>query len=526
MAIQLIPLDQIHDNPFNSRTQYDQERVKELASSIEQNGLQEIPKAHQLALDTYELAFGGYRLRAFKLLAKKDKEKWGSMPIDIEEIPDTQMAILSIEENLKRNDLTPMEVAYAIDKYFATFPDETEERLANKLSMTQGAISNMRRVVKLPKEVLQFVDDKKINFTMARELCTLQLQGLEPSFSTTRTDEQNMLESINCMLFHEQHIPNTIDGIRRAIHIIISRHYHTLDKEAPDGAPLFDPVKLKCFKCTKCIKTTETKGKSSFHCLDGSCWDANQEGARRKAEDEAAAKKKVEEEESARKEAERIKAEEETQPRIINLVSSERLQEKGDIYESYSTHLIKAGQSINTPFVDVENSYISAGDSKNIAGAKECYRVVPREAFTDETRTYNPPEGRTAEEYHNEIQKDPYGPFNGMLIKQVVNGELRDFVMVGPPVIFAPTEFPAQKPKPIPKPREPKIRTVITPPVAPVPSEENVGTKYSVSLTYSVIIDDRDIEEKELKSRLVTAWKEMSLEDEDEDAHFTYIKES
>ncbi len=108
------PLDLIDDNPFNPRTYYNPTKVKEKADSIRRNGLLQKPKA-RIREGRAQIAFGGYRRRAFRKLREEDKGKGHTtMPLEMVEMDDDQMTVYALDENLNRDDNTPIEIARAV----------------------------------------------------------------------------------------------------------------------------------------------------------------------------------------------------------------------------------------------------------------------------------------------------------------------------------------------------------------------------------------------------------------------------
>ncbi len=211
MAIEMVALELIDDNPYNPRSHYSRNKIDELAASIETVGLLETPKARRRD-GRIELAFGSLRKRAFHKLAKKDSEKWNAMPVDIELISDEQMFYFAVEENLKRADLTSIEVARGINTFLEKYSKVTEEKMAEALHMTQGNISNMRRVLRLPEGVLTKIDEGVINFTMGRELLVLaelpEAQTLGPDLHARgnprlKIRDQNVWRACHCRGYSE-----------------------------------------------------------------------------------------------------------------------------------------------------------------------------------------------------------------------------------------------------------------------------------------------------------------------------------
>ncbi len=450
MTIQQIPISQINDNLFNPRSTYDPTKIQELASSIEKNGLLEIPKARKVAIETYELAYGGYRLRAFKMLSTKDKSKWGSMPLDIIDIPDTSMAIFALEENLKRNTMSRVDTARAVAKYLQTFPNVKEQELAEKLSLSQGTVSNMVRVVMLPKEVLKYIDDEFLTFTMGRELCTLSdIDGL------TKGKTQSKQLMIDCIgLINTEGYPATVAGMKKAIHKVVNSTFLPLAKDAFTNPPVFDVA--ECQKCEKSIKTTDESGKVAYHCIDSECWNLKQQTARRHLEEEALAK--VAEEKAAREKADQ---EEAAKPADISQeinavrphtvkVDATRLVAGGDIFESWSAMKVIKGEDISNPFKDANGlEFVSIGDYEAIPGAKQAYRLLPKEAYSGEVKSFTPREGESNDDFRARLKSDPLGSYNGA----IANRQGKEYILIGPPVVFVPgMDEPETEAKPVPAP--------------------------------------------------------------------------
>lgn len=300
-----IPLELIDDNPFQPRSSYSRDTINEIAHSIKQVGLIHTPLARK-ADGRYEIAEGHLRKRAYLKLQKEEPKKWGTMPLDVREISDQDMALISLEENLRRKDITPIETARAVDKYLTSFTDQSETALAEKMNMTQGNISNMRRVLTLPAKILEKIDEGKISFTMGRELLVFKgfNAGEESTWSAKEKgnvkvpkDEEWLMAAATHQLGDRYGCPATVDGIKKSIFQVCSNEFRHLEfiggYYGSDKKPLFDAKELNCFKCEHCIKAYETKTQARHFCTDPKCWEKKQEAHKKKMA--AAAKKKMEE---------------------------------------------------------------------------------------------------------------------------------------------------------------------------------------------------------------------------------------
>lgn len=284
MTIEKIELELINDNPYQSRQTYHRQDIDELAASIRTHGLLQVPLARRRD-GNVELGFGHLRKRAFLKLAKEDPQAWPKMPLDIRDLTDREMALFALEENLKRRDILPIEVARAVDSYLTHFTNETEADIATQLHMSQGNISNMRRVLRLPQQVLEKIDQGRINFTMGRELLIFQ----------ELTDEKDlMLEAIRGLRTENSSYgePITVVGIQKCIHGVARSHMHALQKGSGWSykEPLFDTKEAGCAQCRQMIKTHLTKTQVVQWCTNKECWDRNQQQQKDRVAAEARAK--------------------------------------------------------------------------------------------------------------------------------------------------------------------------------------------------------------------------------------------
>ncbi len=303
MSVIKIDPEKVQDNPYQPRSHYPPKTIGEIAYSIEQIGIIHIPTGRQVN-DHYELAEGHLRKRAYIKLKKKDPKKFGEMPLDVKQISDRDMAIIALEENLRRQDITPLDQARAVDMYLVNFTDVTETALAKTLNMTQGNVSNMRRVLKCPKEVLQKIVDGKINFTMARELLIFQginLGKKQHSYGGQGDKERDekwlMLDAVKGV--GGQYGPAaTVDGIKKAIYGTCRDNMRHLEKGGSyygsENEPLFDTRAADCLKCPKMVRANETKSTVKHFCSDTACWDKKQEAHKKKMAAQAVKKRDAE----------------------------------------------------------------------------------------------------------------------------------------------------------------------------------------------------------------------------------------
>ena len=161
-----ISLDEIKKNPYQPRTYFNEEKLNELKESIEKNGLLQ-PIIVKKAVKGYYIIAGERRYRAFELLGRKE------IPAIIKEMTDEEMMVFAVLENLQREDLSALEESES----YRNLMDKmslTQEELAKKLGKSRPYIANSLRLLKLPAEIKNKLEQGVISVAHARTLLALK----------------------------------------------------------------------------------------------------------------------------------------------------------------------------------------------------------------------------------------------------------------------------------------------------------------------------------------------------------------
>ncbi len=161
----LIDIDEIVPNPNQPRRRFSEEEIKELAESIKEFGVLQ-PIIVREKNGKYEIVAGERRWRAAKIAGLS------RIPAVVKEVSDEEMMILSLVENLQREDLNPIERARAI-KILKEEMGLTDEEISKYLGKSRSTVTNILRILNLPLEVLDLVADGKISEGHARVLLRL-----------------------------------------------------------------------------------------------------------------------------------------------------------------------------------------------------------------------------------------------------------------------------------------------------------------------------------------------------------------
>lgn len=162
----LIPISQIEVNPYQPRTEFDQQALEDLAESIKLQGLIQPITVRRTSDRTYQLISGERRLRASKMAGIKE------IPAYVRTANDQQMLEMALIENIQRENLNAIEVALSFQRMI----DECrlkQEELGERVSKNRSTVTNYLRLLKLPPDIQASIRDGAISMGHARALITL-----------------------------------------------------------------------------------------------------------------------------------------------------------------------------------------------------------------------------------------------------------------------------------------------------------------------------------------------------------------
>lgn len=169
-----IEIEYIVANPYQPRTQFDDEALDELANSIRELGIIQPVTVRKLAENQYQLISGERRFRASKLVGLT------KIPAYVREADDQAMLEFALVENIQRENLNAIEVAISYQRLI----DEcslTQESLSHRVGKKRATVANYLRLLKLPAEIQIGLRDNLLSMGHARALITIdgQMQQLK-----------------------------------------------------------------------------------------------------------------------------------------------------------------------------------------------------------------------------------------------------------------------------------------------------------------------------------------------------------
>jgi len=152
--VQEINLELLHSNPFQPRINIKLEPLNELIASIKQNGLLQPIVVTKQKDNKYIIVAGHRRFEAYKEIGRKSIKA-----VVKEDLSDKDLAILSLTENIMRENLHPIENAIAMKNMLDNKVIENQTKLAEYLGLSKGYISKLMGILKLPIRVIELIKE-------------------------------------------------------------------------------------------------------------------------------------------------------------------------------------------------------------------------------------------------------------------------------------------------------------------------------------------------------------------------------
>ena len=245
-AIHQLSIEKIGPGPFQPRRTIGEERLKELALSIEGQGIiQPIVVRERAVVDSqtgvrYEIIAGERRWRAAQLA------NLGAVPAVIRAMSDASAVAIALIENIQRENLNPLEEAGAFQKLIIEY-EMTHQEVANAVGRARASITNTLRLLDLSAGVQELLNDAKINMGHARALLSL-------------TDPSMQLEVANLVVDKKLSVRDT-ENLVRSILKGTTKQKTEKQPEDPDIKRLEDSLTQKLGARVSIKHTKSGKGK-------------------------------------------------------------------------------------------------------------------------------------------------------------------------------------------------------------------------------------------------------------------------
>ena len=163
-----VAIQEIHPNPNQPRTHFNETQLQELSESISEHGVLQ-PLLVRKSAKGYEIIAGERRYQAAKIAGVEE------LPVIIKDVDDQEMLALALIENLQRSDLNPIEEAKGYRQLIQA-SGMTQEALSKAVSKSRSAITNSLRLLDLPEVVQDMLYDGKLSAGHARAILAVPFE--------------------------------------------------------------------------------------------------------------------------------------------------------------------------------------------------------------------------------------------------------------------------------------------------------------------------------------------------------------
>ncbi|HAJ57666.1 MAG TPA: chromosome partitioning protein ParB [Candidatus Omnitrophica bacterium] len=160
-----LELARIVPNRYQPRVDFNEEQLRDLVESVKEKGVL-APILVRRAGDKYEIIAGERRFRAARHL------KLDRVPVIVRDVDDKEALVLSIVENIQRQELNPIEEAHAFERLIKDF-SFTQETIAKAVSKDRSTVANCLRLLNLPLEVQKAISSGNLSFGHGKALLGL-----------------------------------------------------------------------------------------------------------------------------------------------------------------------------------------------------------------------------------------------------------------------------------------------------------------------------------------------------------------
>ena len=166
-AVSSLSISEIEANPFQPRTQFEKDALVELSDSIQELGIIQPVTVRKLGYGKYQLISGERRFRASQIAGLKE------IPAFIRIANDQEMLEMALVENIQRQDLDAIEVAFSYQKLMEECK-LTQEKMSERVGKKRSTVANYLRLLKLPAEIQLSIRTRDISMGHARALVNIE----------------------------------------------------------------------------------------------------------------------------------------------------------------------------------------------------------------------------------------------------------------------------------------------------------------------------------------------------------------
>lgn len=212
-----VEIDALKPGKYQPRSRMDEATLRELAASIKAQGVMQPILARSLEDGGYEIIAGERRWRAARLAGLD------SVPVLVRKVADQAVLAMALIENIQRENLNPLEEAVGIQRLIDEFK-MTHMAAADAVGRSRSAVSNLLRLLKLPRTVQDMLMEGRIDMGHARAL--LALNGAQQVAASNKIAAEGL-----SVREAEKLVQDMLNPVSRNVKVKVSRDILQLQEE-------------------------------------------------------------------------------------------------------------------------------------------------------------------------------------------------------------------------------------------------------------------------------------------------------
>ncbi len=178
-----IRLSDIDVDPGQPRKTFENQSLEQLSQSIIEHGVLQPIVLMPNGIGRYKIIAGERRFRAARMAGLTE------IPAIVKDVSTQSAKEIALIENLQREDLDPVEIAYGYKSLMESF-NLTQDEISNKLSIPRSSIANSLRILNLPQDILEMIKSDEISLGHAKVILSLSDESLQRELAQQTAEKQ------------------------------------------------------------------------------------------------------------------------------------------------------------------------------------------------------------------------------------------------------------------------------------------------------------------------------------------------
>lgn len=192
-----VSLHELRPNPYQPRREFNSEKLRELADSIQQHGIIQPLIVRKSEVKGYDIVAGERRFRAAHMAGLE------RVPVVVREFSEVELMEVAVIENLQREDLNALEIAEA----YANLMEKanlTQDQLAKRVGQSRSHVANMLRLLQLPTPVRQHVSRGTLSMGHARALLAVEDENKQFKLAELAIEQEMSVRKLESMIYQPE----------------------------------------------------------------------------------------------------------------------------------------------------------------------------------------------------------------------------------------------------------------------------------------------------------------------------------